>query len=247
MCFSVWTILKDQWKGSAIKGLYVSRLIVSWEARFQPSRRKKKNFQSVHFFFCHRRVATFHSTSKKKRRKIFCNFCASNHYTHASTRALLIWGSKKSRGRKHLQNISRVSSLLFYVRRKKTLLETSLGFTSYCFCALARPQQVRGAIEASYWATTPMRHHDGGCSSASCPSEKNLSGEKCWSIFARLLRTLDIFSKRFSFLLQLTQLFNNQFRYWETQTNHANSEPIREVEALKARGDIWKYNRVSHI
>lgn len=51
MCFSVWTILKDQWKGSAIKGLSVSRLIVSWEARFQPSRRKMKNFQSVHFFF----------------------------------------------------------------------------------------------------------------------------------------------------------------------------------------------------
>lgn len=138
----------------------------------------------IFFFFCHRRVVTSHSTSKKKRRKIFCNFCASNHYTHASTQALLIWGSKKSRGRRRpspfcrKKNIPQVSSLLFYVRRKKTLLETSLGFTSYCFCAVARPQQVRRAIDASYWATTPMRHHDGGCSSASCPSEKNLSGEK---------------------------------------------------------------------
>lgn len=69
MCFSVLTILKDQWKGSVIKGLYVSRLIVSWEARFQPSCRRTKHFQT---FFTQSCYVQFHW---KKRKKIFCNFC----------------------------------------------------------------------------------------------------------------------------------------------------------------------------
>lgn len=161
MCFSVWTILKDQWKGSVIKGLYVSRLIVSWEARFQPSRRKMKNFQSVHFFFFFVTGESLLPTPlQKKKRKIFCNFCASNHCTHASTQALLIWGSKKSLEGRHpspfcrKKNISSVSPVSF----------STWGGKKLCFKLHSGllPTASPPSHHHGYWATTPMRHHDGG-------------------------------------------------------------------------------------
>lgn len=230
MCFSVWTILKDQWKGSVMKGLYVSRRIVSWEARFQPSCRKTERFQSVHFH------------SKLLRRKIFCNFCIENmKLSRASTQPFVVgspqepflcWNNKT----KKISSVSQ-DSFLTWGGGKNHL--TSLWFTFYCFSAVAGKQQFHGVHGIAARWPFPLRPSVGGLSQ---PRQHLFLRETLVSpptsvsnTFVKLLWRVDILFKYY------------QIPTCHTQTNHANSEPIREVEALKVCGDIWKYKRVGCI
>lgn len=112
------------------------------------------------FFFFVTGESLLPTPLQKKKRKIFCNFCASNHYTHASTQALLIWGSKKSLEGRHpspfcrKKNISSVSPVSF----------STWGGKKLCFKLHSGllPTASPPSHHHGYWATTPMRHHDGG-------------------------------------------------------------------------------------